>query len=64
MIFRGTVAIVMLMLTAAIQPVLGQDTYVLVITGLGGDLEFREKFWGQVGIFRKVAEFERLYLRR
>jgi tetratricopeptide (TPR) repeat protein len=48
MISRGTVAIVMLMATAAGHPVLGQDTHVLVITGLGGDPEFREKFseWG------------------
>jgi len=48
MISRGSVAIVMLMVTAAVQPVLGQDTHVLVITGLGGDPEFREKFseWG------------------
>ena len=48
MIFRGAVAIVMLMVAAAVQPVLGQDTYVFVITGLCGDTEFREKFseWG------------------
>ncbi len=48
MISRGTVAVVMLMVTAAGQPVLGQDTHVLVITGLGGAPEFREKFseWG------------------
>ena len=48
MISRGTVAIVMLMATAAGHPVLSQDTHVLVITGLGGDPEFREKFseWG------------------
>ena len=48
MISRGTVAIVVLMVAAAVQPVPGQDTHVLVITGLGGDAEFREKFseWG------------------
>ncbi len=48
MISRGTVVIVMLMVTAAVQPVPGQDTHVLVITGLGGNPEFREKFseWG------------------
>ena len=48
MISRATVVIVMLIVTAAVQPVLGQDTHVLVITGLGGDPEFREKFseWG------------------
>ena len=48
MISRGTVAIVMLMVTSAVQPVFGQDTHVLVITGLGGDAQFREKFseWG------------------
>ncbi len=48
MISRATVVVVMLIVTAVVQPVLGQDTHVLVITGLGGDPEFREKFaeWG------------------
>ena len=55
MIFRGTVASVMLILTAAIQPVLGQDTYVFVITGLGGDPEFREKFSGWGGTLVTAA---------
>ena len=44
MISRATVVVVMLIVTAVVQPVLGQDTHVLVITGLGGDPEFREKF--------------------
>ncbi len=48
MISRATVVVVMLIVTAVVQPVLGQDTHVLVITGLGGDPEFRERFaeWG------------------
>ena len=48
MMSRGTLAIAMLFATAGVQPVLGQDTHVLVITGLGGDPEFRERFteWG------------------
>ncbi len=48
MISRGTMAGLMLMVTAAVQPALGQDPHVLIITGLGGDQEFREKFseWG------------------
>ena len=48
MISRRTVAMVMLMVTAGVQPILGQDTHVLVITGLGGDPEYRERFseWG------------------
>ena len=48
MISRGTLAIVMLFATAGVQPVLGQNTHVLVINGLGGDAEFRERFteWG------------------
>ena len=47
MISRATV-VVMVIVTAVVQPVLGQDTHVLVITGLGGDPEFRERFseWG------------------
>jgi hypothetical protein len=48
MIARGTLAGLMLLITAAVQPVLGQDPHVLIITGLGGDAEYREKFskWG------------------
>ncbi len=48
MISRGAVAIFMLMVTAVVQPLLGQDTHVLIITGLGGDQQLREKFseWG------------------
>ena len=48
MISRSALAIVMLLTTAGVQPVLGQDTHVLVITGLGGDPDFRERFteWG------------------
>ncbi len=47
MIFRGTLATVMLFVTA-VQPVFGQDTHVLVITGLGGDPVYSERFleWG------------------
>ena len=44
MIFRSAVATIMLLVTAAAQPVCGQDTHVLIITGLGGDPEFRQKF--------------------
>ena len=44
MISRGAVATMMLLVTAAVQPVCGQDTHVLIITGLGGDPEFRQKF--------------------
>ena len=44
MISRSAVATMMLLVTAAVQPVCGQDTHVLIITGLGGDPEFRQKF--------------------
>ncbi|MCH7890011.1 MAG: caspase family protein [Gemmatimonadetes bacterium] len=59
MIFRVTVAIVMLMVTAAVPPVLGQDTHVLVITGLGGNPEFREKFseWGSTLVTAASEKF-------
>ena len=52
MISRSTLAVLILFLTSAAQPVLGQisgqDTYVLVITGLGGDPAYSERFmeWG------------------
>jgi len=48
MISRGTLAIVMLLAMAGVRPVLGQDTHVLAIIGLGGDAESRERFteWG------------------
>ena len=44
MISRSAVATMLLLVTAAVQPVCGQDTHVLIITGLGGDPEFRQKF--------------------
>jgi hypothetical protein len=44
MISRSALAAMMLLMTAAVQPVCGQDTHVLIITGLGGDPEFRQKF--------------------
>ena len=48
MISRGTLAIAMLFVTAAAPPVMGQDTHILVITGLGGDPVYSERFmeWG------------------
>jgi len=38
----------MLFVTAAAPPVMGQDTHILVITGLGGDPAYSERFmeWG------------------
>ena len=44
MISRSALAAMMLLMTAAVQPVCGQDTHILIITGLGGDPEFRQKF--------------------
>ena len=48
MISRGALAIAMLFVTAAAPPVTGQDTHILVITGLGGDPAYSERFmeWG------------------
>jgi hypothetical protein len=48
MVSRGTLAIAMLFVTAAAPPVMGQDTHILVITGLGGDPAYSERFmeWG------------------
>ena len=48
MIPRGTLAIAMLFVTAAAPPVMGQDTHILVITGLGGDPAYSKRFmeWG------------------
>ena len=48
MISRGALAIAMLFVTAAAPPVMGQDTHILVITGLGGDPVYSERFmeWG------------------
>ena len=45
---RGVLVTAMLFVTAAVRPVLGQDTHVLVITGLGGDPAYSEQFreWG------------------
>jgi len=48
-ISRSALAIVMLFATAAAPPVLmGQDPHILVITGLGGDPAYSERFreWG------------------
>ena len=47
-ISRGTLAIAMFFVTAAAPPVMGQDTHILVITGLGGDPAYSERFmeWG------------------
>ena len=59
MISRGTLAIVMLFVMAGVRPVLGQDTHVLVITGLGGDSEFRERFteWGGTLVAAATEKF-------
>ena len=48
MISRGALAITMLLVTAVAPPVSGQDTHILVITGLGGDPAYSERFmeWG------------------
>ena len=48
MISRGALAITMLFVTAVAPPVTGQDTHILVITGLGGDPAYSERFmeWG------------------
>ena len=48
MISRGVLGFVMLCAAGAVRPALGQETHVLVITGLGGDSEHRERFleWG------------------
>ena len=48
MISRGALAIAVLFVTAAAPPVTGQDTHILVITGLGGDPAYSERFmeWG------------------
>ena len=48
MISRGALAITMLFVTAMAPPVTGQDTHILVITGLGGDPAYSERFmeWG------------------
>ena len=48
MISRGALAIAMLLAMVSVRPVAGQETHVLVINGLGGDAEFRERFteWG------------------
>ncbi len=49
MISRGTAALVVLFVAAAVQPAAGQDdTHLLVITGLGGDPAYSERFmeWG------------------
>ena len=48
MISRGALAITMLLVTAVAPPVTGQDTHILVITGLGGDPAYSERFmeWG------------------
>ncbi len=45
---RGALAIVMLFVTGAVRPISGQDTHLLVITGLGGDPVYSERFqeWG------------------
>ena len=49
-ISRGTLAVVMFFASALAQPVMGQyqDPYLLVITGLGGDPVYSERFteWG------------------
>ncbi len=44
----GPLAIVIPLVMAAAQPVMGQDTHLLVITGLGGDPVYSERFmeWG------------------
>lgn len=49
MISRGVLAGVLLLVTAAVQPLIGQSTHVLVITGLGGAPVYRERFqeWGR-----------------
>ena len=48
MISRGTLATVLLFVTAVVPPVSGQDTHILVITGLGGAPAYSEQFreWG------------------
>lgn len=48
MISRSALAGVLLSVTAAVQPLNGQNTHVLVITGLGGDPVYSERFqeWG------------------
>ena len=59
MISRGTLAIVMLFAMAGVRPVLGQGTHVLVINGLGGDPEFRERFteWGGTLVTAAAEKF-------
>ncbi len=48
MISRGALASAILLATAAVQPILGQDPYILVVTGIGGGQEYSERFreWG------------------
>jgi hypothetical protein len=59
MISRGTLAIVLLFAMAGVRPVLGQDTHVLVINGLGGAPEFRERFteWGGTLVTAAAEKF-------
>ena len=58
-ISRGTLAIAMLFVTAAAPPVMGQDTHILVITGLGGDPAYSERFmeWGSALIAAAGEKF-------
>lgn len=45
---RGALAIVLLFVAGAVRPISGQDTHLLVVTGLGGDPVYSERFqeWG------------------
>ena len=48
LISRGALAVVVFFVTAVAKPVMGQDPYLLVFTGLGGDPVYSERFteWG------------------
>ena len=55
----GTLAIVIPLVTAAAQPAMGQDTHILVITGLGGDPAYSERFmeWGGALVAAAAEKF-------
>ncbi len=59
MISRGKLAVAILFATAAVQPALGQDPHILVVTGLGGGPEYSERFqgWGSALVTAASEKF-------
>lgn len=59
LISRGALAVVVFFVTAVAKPVMGQDPYLLVITGLGGDPVYSERFteWGSALVATAGEEF-------